>query len=122
MKQNHRNDFRYPVELDVDLYHQGRKLGHFKTSDIGPRGLFIATGPTPLSPVDPVRIALYLADGIHMAKGIVAHRSIEGVGVRFAEVSPSVFHALDDLLSIPDFSMAHARYYSRIKRDSATVG
>ena len=108
-KRNIRFGFRYPIELDVDLYHHKKRLGHFKTKDIGPQGLFIETGPLGSVQQDPVQVALYV-DGIYMTKGVITHQSANGVGVRFTEVSPSVFQALDKLLSIQDFSIAHARY------------
>ncbi|MDY7014837.1 MAG: hypothetical protein SVX43_14785, partial [Cyanobacteriota bacterium] len=41
VKQDLRRDFRYPIELDVDLFSRGQRIGHFKTKDIGPSGLFI---------------------------------------------------------------------------------
>ena len=108
-KRGIRLGFRYPIELDVDLYHRKKRLGHFKTKDIGPQGLFIETGPLHSVQQDAVQIALY-ANGIYMANGIITHHSANGVGVRFTEVSPCVFRALDNLLSIKDFSIARARY------------
>ncbi len=108
-KRNIRLGFRYPIELDVDLYHQKKRLGHFKTKDIGPQGLFIETGPLHSVQLSLVQIALY-ANGIYMVKGIITHHSANGIGIRFTEVSPSVFQALDKLLSIQDFSIARAKY------------
>ncbi len=117
MKRDCRLGFRYPIELDVDLYHQGKRLGHYKTKDIGPLGLFIETGPLGRLHQDPVQIALY-ADGTYMAKGIVVRHSVNGVGIRFTEVSPSVFQALDKLLSIEDFSVARAGCFNPIEPDA----
>ena len=118
MKQRElRFGFRYPIELDVDLYHQGERLGYFKTKDIGPLGLFIETGPLGYVQQELVQIALY-ADGIYIAKGIIVHHSVNGVGIRFAEVSPSLFQALDKLLSIQDFSIARAKCFNPIEPDA----
>jgi hypothetical protein len=43
MKQELRRDFRYPIELDVDLFSTGHRIGRFETRDIGAGGLFIET-------------------------------------------------------------------------------
>lgn len=121
MTQDHRLSFRYPIELDIDLFRHSHRIGHFNTRNIGPLGLFVETGPLDVSRQDPVRIAFNLANGTNLANGIVVHRSIDGVGIRFTEVSPFVFHALDELLSIPDFSLARARY-NQIDPGSVTAG
>ena len=93
-KRDIRLGFRYPIELDVDLYHQRKRLGHFKTKDIGPLGLFIETGPLSCVHQELVQIALYV-NGIYMANGIVTHHSFNGIGIRFTEVSPAVFQAVN---------------------------
>ena len=117
MKQRDiRLGFRYPIELDVDLYHQRKQLGHYKTKDIGPLGLFIETGPLGRLHQDPVQIALY-ADGTYTAKGVVVRHSVNGIGIRFTEVSPAVFQALDKLLSIQDFSIARAKCLNQLEAD-----
>ena len=113
-KRDIRLGFRYPIELDVDLYHQRKRLGHFKTKDIGPLGLFIETGPLSCVQQDLVQIVLY-ANGTYLANGIITHHSVNGIGIRFTEVSPSVFQALDKLLSIKDFSIARARCFNQIE-------
>ncbi len=118
MNRDIRLSFRYPIELNVDLYRQRERLGHFKTKDIGPLGLFIETGPLGRVQQDLVQIVLYV-NGTYMAKGIIVRHSVNGVGIRFTKVSPSLFKALDKLLSIQDFSDARTRYLNQFEPDAS---
>ena len=60
MKRDLRRDARYPIELDVDLFSRGQRIGHFKTMDIGPSGLFIEIAPLRLRPGHPVDVTFSL--------------------------------------------------------------
>jgi len=108
MKQDLRRDFRYPIELDVDLFSRGHRIGHFKTRAIGPSGLFIEIVPRRLRPGHPVEVAFSLPSRDIKVAGIVTHRTTAGISIRFVVASHALFDALDDLLSIEEFSSALA--------------
>ena len=110
MKQDLRRDARYPIELDVDLFSRGQRIGHFKTRDIGPSGLFIEIAPLRLRPGHPVDVAFSLPNCHIEVPGIVTHRTTAGMSIRFIVVSHALFDALNELLSIEEFSSALAGY------------
>lgn len=103
MKHDLRRDFRYPIELDVELFSVGHRIGRFKTRDIGPGGLFIETGPRNLFLGHPVEVAFSLSTPPVRVPGVVVRRTTAGIGIRFSVISRAMFDALDDLLSIDDF-------------------
>jgi hypothetical protein len=79
------------VGFEVDLTQDDRYLGRFITSNIGPQGAFVETGPVGLTREDFLTITFLGEKDRHPRRclqGFVVHRDGEGIGVRYATSDP----------------------------------
>jgi|GEM_PF-1147281 len=106
----HRWNIRLPVRLDVGLKIPQVGLLRGRTSDIGPGGMFIITGPIALQANTPVEALLTLretnANQSYRIPCVVIRATTEGVGVMFTEFNRSTARALKALLRIYDLGTA----------------
>ncbi len=83
----HRTYTRIPLTLDVQLKFKGKNLGHAFTRNINPFGAFIELSKHELATNDFIGLYFTEKDQEHTCveqKGLVIHRSDEGVGILFA--------------------------------------
>ena len=87
MSVYHRTYTRTLLVLDVELQFKGKKIGHTCTRNINPFGAFIELSKPNLVADDFVSMYFTNQDKHHASviqKGMVMHRSKEGVGILFA--------------------------------------
>ena len=87
MSLYHRTYTRIPLALDVRVQFKGEKLGHTFTRNVDPFGAFIELPKPEIATNDFVEMLFNDKDNDHasvLQKGMVMHRSNEGVGILFA--------------------------------------
>lgn len=97
----HRFFSRKRIILDINLFHGGQYLGCFGLRNIGLGGLFIETGPIDLSPNMAVEVGLPINDEepeTGSMKGLIVHRSDEGVGIMLTDHEPSDIRTIGRLM------------------------
>lgn len=92
---------REPVNLDVTIYREKRKLGSFESRDIGLEGIFVAAQHPDLGVGECITLQLSLdvsdRDSCYPIRAIVVHRSNDGIGLMFTDYDPIFFLVLDTL-------------------------
>lgn len=87
MSIHHRSNSRIPLALPVNVKHMGKYMGPTATRNVNPYGAFIELSTSELGSNDFVELHFldkHKKRTYVKQKGLIMHRSKEGVGVLFA--------------------------------------
>ncbi len=90
MNMEHRYWRRRDVALEMRLFHRQRPLGRFSTSNISIDGLFLEAPWLEIAPNDIVDLQWDCGE-MHRMKGLVIHRSDNGIGLLLIGSVPSAY-------------------------------
>ena len=90
----HRYYPRLDAALKVGVFKGDELLGYFTTRNISLDGLFIETQGLALSINDVIGILIGINGDARMQKGIVVHRSTQGIGVMLIDLDKQVFQGI----------------------------
>ena len=76
---------RKVLTVALGLYEKRSSLGRYYSTDVAMEGVFIATGSLPLARGQLVELEVLESGSGEKLKGVVAHRSRQGIGVMFTE-------------------------------------